>query len=52
MLSGDVGRVCEKFLKRVYERCFKHNMDVCKVVVHLRVYLSAQALYGTTNALY
>ena len=27
-------------------------MDVCKVLVHLRVYLSVQALYGTANALY
>ena len=27
-------------------------MGVCKVSVHLRVYLSVQALYGTANALY
>ena len=27
-------------------------MGVCKVSVHLSVYLSVQALYGTANALY
>ena len=27
-------------------------MDLCKVSVHLRVYLSAQALYDTANAIF
>ena len=44
MMSGDVGRVSEEFLKGYLSAVYGH--------VHLRVYLSVQALYGTANALY
>ena len=47
MLSGDLGRVFEEFLKGYLSAVYGHVWGL----VHLRVYLSVQALYCTANAL-
>ena len=48
MLSGDLGRVFEEFLKGYVRAVYGHEQGL----VHLRVYLSVQAMYCTANALY
>ena len=48
MLSGDLGRVFEEFLKGYLSAFYGHVYGL----VHLRVYLNVQALYCTANAIY
>ena len=49
-MFGDVRRVSEEFLK-VYLSAV-NGVDIYKVLVRLRMYLSVQALYGAPNAIY
>ena len=47
-MFGDVRRVSEEFLK-VYLSAV-NGVDIYKVLVRLRMYLSVQAFYGAPNA--
>ena len=49
-MFGDARRVSEEFLK-VYLSAV-NGVDIYKVLVRLRMYLSVQALYGAPNAIY
>ena len=49
-MFGDVRGISEEFLK-VYLSAV-YGVDVYKVLVRLRMYLSVQPLYGAPNAIY
>ena len=49
-MFGDVRRVSEEFLK-VYLSAV-NGVDIYRVLVRLRMYLSVQPFYGAPNAIY
>ena len=49
-MFGDARRVSEEFLKVSLSAV--NGVDIYKVLVRLRMYLSVQALYGAPNAIY